>query len=100
MSGGRFVDVVIPFRRWDAWTAESTRAALDMDPPCRRVTLVPDAPLEATAWDAIRRMPGSERVRERPSGPLNPGRKRNVAMENNEAEVFGFVDTDARGDTD
>jgi len=97
VSGDRyFVDVVIPFRRWDAWTAESVRAALEMEPPCRRVTLVPDAPLEAVDWDAIRRMPGAERVRERPSGPVNPGRKRNVAMENNEADVFGFVDADAR----
>lgn len=90
------VDVVIPFRRWDAWTAESTRAALVMDPPCRRVTLVPDAPLEAADWIAIRRMPGAERVRELPSGPVNPGRKRNVAMDNSTADVFGFVDADAR----
>lgn len=91
-----FVDVVIPFRRWDAWTAESARAALEMEPPCQRVTLVPDAPLGAEDWTAIRRMPGAERVRELPSGPLNPGRKRNVAMENNAADVFGFVDADAR----
>ena len=74
MSRDLFVDVVIPFRRWDAWTAESTRAALVLDPPCRRVTLVPDAPLEAADWIAIRRMPGAERVRELPSGPVNPGR--------------------------
>ena len=96
MSGGPFVDVVIPFRRWDAWTAESTRAALDMVPPCQGVTLVPDAPLEAADWIAIRRMPGAERVRELPSGPVNPGRKRNVAMDNSAADVFGFVDADAR----
>ena len=97
MSGGEwFVDVVIPFRRWDAWTAESTRAALELAPPCRRVTLVPDAPLEAADWEVIRRMPGAEKVRELPSGPLNPGSKRNVAMVDNEADVFGFVDADAR----
>lgn len=97
MNAGRtFVDVVIPFRRWDAWTAESTRAALELEPPCQRVTLVPDAPLETADWEAIRRMPGAERVRERPSGPLNPGSKRNVAMADNEADVFGFVDADAR----
>jgi hypothetical protein len=41
-------------------------------------------------------MPGSDRVRELPSGPLNPGSKRNLAMEKNEADVFGFVDSDAR----
>ena len=91
-----FVDVVIPFRRWDAWTAESARAALALEPECQRVTLVPDAPLEAADWAAIRQMPGAERVREMPSGPVNPGRKRNVAMENSEADVFGFVDADAR----
>ena len=76
--------------------AESARAALEMEPPCQRVTLVPDAPLGAEDWTAIRRMPGAERVRELPSGPLNPGRKRNVAMESNAADVFGFVDADAR----
>jgi hypothetical protein len=93
---GLFVDVVIPFRGWDAWTAESAEAALKLDPPCRRVTLVPDAPLGPDAWAAIRKMPGSERVRELPSGPLNPGSKRNRAMDGSEADVFGFVDSDAR----
>ena len=98
MSGesGLSVDVVIPFRRWDRWTAESTLAALQLEPPCRRVTLVPDGPIGAEAWAEIRRMPGWEKVREIPSGPLNPGSKRNVAMEGNEAEIFGFVDSDAR----
>lgn len=98
MSGAPsgFVDVVIPFRRWDAWTEESVRAALELDPPCQRVTLVPDGPLEPAAWESIRRMPGGERVRELPSGPLNPGSKRNRAMDGGEAEIFGFVDSDAR----
>lgn len=91
-----FVEVVIPFRRWEAWAEESTRAALELDPPCSRVTLVPDGPLEPAAWESIRRMPGAGRVRELPSGPLNPGRKRNRAMEGSEAEIFGFVDSDAR----
>lgn len=90
------VDVVIPFRGWDAWTAESARAALALDPPCARVTLVPDAPLGPEAWAEIRRMPGAERVRALPSGPVNPGRKRNVAMADNDADIFGFVDADAR----
>ena len=47
MSGGGplFVDVVIPFRRWDAWTAECLQATLALEPPCQRITLVPDEPL-------------------------------------------------------
>lgn len=34
MSGGGplFVDVVIPFRRWDAWTAECLQATLALEP--------------------------------------------------------------------
>lgn len=90
------VDVVIPFRRWDAWTAESVQAALELQPSCQRVTLVPDTPLEAADWVAVRQMPGAERVRELPSGPVNPSRKRNLAMDNSAADVFGFVDADAR----
>lgn len=91
-----FVDVVIPFRQWDRWTEESVQAALALEPSCQRVTLVPDAPLEPETWSVIRRMPGGEKVREMASGPINPGRKRNLAMDSNEAEIFGFVDSDAR----
>ena len=95
-SPGLSVDVVIPFRGWDAWTADCVRAALEMDPPCRHVSLVPDAALGPETWASIRRMPGAERVREWPSGPVNPGRKRNLAMDRSEDDVFGFVDSDAR----
>ena len=90
------VDVVIPFRAWDVWVGECVQAALAMEPPCQQVTLVPDAPLEAAAWEAIRQMPQAARVREIPSGALNPGRKRNLAMGQSQADVFGFVDSDAR----
>lgn len=90
------VDVVIPFRDWDVWTEECVRAALELNPPCRHVSLVPDAALSPETWEAIRQMPGAERVREWPSGPINPGRKRNLAMEHSEDTIFGFVDSDAR----
>ncbi|MFY9375618.1 MAG: glycosyltransferase family 2 protein [Kiritimatiellia bacterium] len=98
MSGGGplFVDVVIPFRRWDAWTAECLQATLALEPPCQRITLVPDEPLPAEVWENIRAMPNTQNVREVVSGPVNPARKRNAAMEHNGADIFGFVDSDAR----
>jgi hypothetical protein len=96
VSGGLFVDVVIPFRRWDAWTAESTRAGAGTEAPvpARHAgagRVVGSSGLVGHPADA-----GADRVRELPSGPVNPGRKRNVAMAGNEADVFGFVDADAR----
>lgn len=91
-----FTDVVIPFRQWDGWCEECVLAALALDPPCQRITLVPDQPIGNDVWRVIREMQGGSRVRELASGPVNPGRKRNLAMENNEADIFGFVDSDAR----
>ncbi len=90
------MDVIIPFPRWDQWALECVESVLQLEPPCRWVTLVPDEPLPDDVWTVIRQLPGADKVREAASGPVNPGRKRNLGMEGSDAAFFGFVDADAR----
>ena len=95
------VEVIIPFRRWDAWVAECVRSVLALQPPCQWVTLVPDRDLVPECWAAIQNMPGfCNQVCELPSGPVNPGQKRNLAMARSQADIFGFIDADARAFSD
>lgn len=91
------IDVIIPFRAWDDWTAECVSSILSMIPKAKWITLVPDEPLPPRVWDIINELnPAQQSIREVPSGAVNPGQKRNAAMRKSSAAFFGFIDADAR----
>ncbi|HMP74933.1 MAG TPA: glycosyltransferase [Kiritimatiellia bacterium] len=87
--------VIIPFPRWDDWTAECLAACAALDHPELELWLLPDAELPTEIAVSAQQLAGTRALRIVPTGPGNPAMKRNVAMRATTCAWAALVDADA-----
>lgn len=78
------VSIVIPTRTVDDYTRECVRECRKLEYPSFEILVVTD-----------REEPAPEGARVIVSGPVPPGKKRNLAAENSTGDILAFIDSDA-----
>ncbi len=79
------VSIIIPCKDVDDYTVECIEGCLRLDYPHFEIILLPDSPVKRSInFAAII-----------PTGPVSPGQKRNIGVENSHGEFCAFIDNDA-----
>ncbi len=91
------ITIIVPFRDWDQYTQECVEACGRLDTSGLSVDLwlLPDAQLHRDSEARLREAAPHLDITIRPTGPVNPGTKRNVALRESSAETFALIDADA-----
>lgn len=84
MPKNPLVSIIIPCKEIDDYTRECIRHCKQLDYESYEIILLPDDTIELI-----------EDVRVIATGPVSPGRKRNMGVENSRGEFCAFIDSDA-----
>ena len=84
--------IIIPFKALGPYLAESLPHLLALLEPSFEVILLPDAPMDVSAWT------DDPRVRAVPTGAVSPALKRDRGAEVSLGEYLAFIDDDAYPD--
>jgi cellulose synthase/poly-beta-1,6-N-acetylglucosamine synthase-like glycosyltransferase len=84
MSKNPFVSIIIPCKNIDDYTRECIEHCKQLDYESYEIILLPDDSKEII-----------ENVEVIATGPVSPGRKRNIGVENSRGEFCAFIDSDA-----
>ena len=87
VAGEPRMSIVIPSVGLDDMAEECVRKCNQLNYFNYDIRFIPDSPV-----DLDLRQPGSKVI---PSGPVGPAIKRNIGVENSDAEIIAFVDADA-----
>lgn len=97
--------IIVPFIKVDGYLLECVAGCLALDYPAERTELVllPDGELDpAAVRDALPEGADKARfdriVRVLTTGPVKPGKKRNMGMKSTQAEFYACIDADAYPD--
>lgn len=89
------VAIIIPFRAWDQWIEKCIERCAAQEYRSLECLLIPDRDLTPEQEAIARKYAFAGGLHILPSGPVNPARKRNLAMRASKADIFAFVDADA-----
>ena len=78
------VSIIVPCRYIDEYTRETLAMLRMLDYPNYEIIVVPDEADEGPDW-----------VRIIPSGPVSPGKKRNIAKKEAKGDILAYIDSDA-----
>ena len=84
MSSQPFVSVIVPCKSVDEYTRDCVNRCSRLDYENYEVILLPD--------EATENVEGAKVV---PTGPVTPGKKRNIGIANSAGEICAFIDSDA-----
>jgi len=82
---GRLVSIIIPCKLIDGYTEQCVERCLSVDYEPKEVIVLPDSlpELEGKGIKVIA------------TGPITPGAKRNLGVQNSKGEIIAFIDSDA-----
>lgn len=89
------VAIIIPFPEWDDWTAECVERCSQLDYPDVALWLLPDNPLTDQQLLEARRLSAPRLLHVKPTGKVNPAKKRNVALRCIQTAWSALIDADA-----
>ena len=94
-SQSTHVSIVVPFTTWHDWAIDCIEACMKLRYQDFDIWALPNEQ-PSPEWAAkLDELELGGRLHIEPTGPANPGTKRNVALKKSSSEVFAFVDSDA-----
>jgi cellulose synthase/poly-beta-1,6-N-acetylglucosamine synthase-like glycosyltransferase len=79
------ISVIIPCREIDKYAEECIKGCLNLDYSNYEIIVLPDSKMKVNY----------RKVKIIPTGPVTPGKKRNIGIKNSTGEICAFIDSDA-----